>query len=100
MYIDISPKKVCVGVCSVTSVMWDSLHPHGLQPTSFLYPWNSPGKDIAMECPPPGDLPKSGSEPGSPALHSFPTEPPGKPTQIHHIRPDQSLSRVQLSVTP
>ena len=53
-----------------------------------------------MECPPPGDLPKSGSEPGSPALHSFPTEPPGKPTQIRHIRSDQSLSRVQLSVTP
>jgi len=62
--------------------MWDSWHPHGLQPTSFPYPWNSPGKNTGMECPPPGDLPKSGSEPGSPALqeHSLPTEPPGKPT--------------------
>ena len=62
--------------------MWDSLHPYGLQPTKLLYPWNSPGKNTGMECPPPGDLPKSGSEPGSPALHvhSLPTEPPGKPT--------------------
>ena len=34
-----------------------------------------------LSFPPPGDLPKSGIEPGSPALQadSLPTEPPGKP---------------------
>ena len=34
-----------------------------------------------LPCPPPGDLPNSGTEPMSPALASrlFTTEPPGKP---------------------
>ena len=34
-----------------------------------------------MTCPPPGDLPDPGIEPGYPALQgdSLPTEPPGKP---------------------
>ena len=33
-----------------------------------------------MPCPPPGDLPDPGMEPGSPALQadSLPSEPPGK----------------------
>ena len=31
--------------CSVVS---DSLRPHGLQPTSLLCPWNSPGKIIGV----------------------------------------------------
>ena len=30
--------------CSVTSVMCDSLQPHGLEPTSLLCPWDSLGK--------------------------------------------------------
>ena len=35
-----------------------------------------------LPCPPPGDLPNSGIEPGSPALQadSLPSEPPGKPS--------------------
>ena len=34
-----------------------------------------------LPCPPPGDLPNPGIEPGSPALQadSLPSEPPGKP---------------------
>ena len=31
--------------CSVPS---NSLRPHGLQPTRFLYPWNSPGENTRM----------------------------------------------------
>ena len=30
------------------SVMSDSLQPHGLKPTRFLWPWNSPGKNIGV----------------------------------------------------
>ena len=37
-----------------------------------------------LSCPPPGDLPNSGMEPGSLALQveSLPSEPPGKPMYI------------------
>ena len=31
------------------SVMSNSLHPHGLQPTRFLSAWNSPGKHIGVD---------------------------------------------------
>ena len=30
--------------------MFDSLQPHGLQPTRLLYPWNSPGKNTGEAC--------------------------------------------------
>ena len=38
-----------------------------------------------LPCPPPGDLPKPGIEPRSPALQvdSLPSEPPGKPILLH-----------------
>ena len=36
---------------SVThSVVSDSLRPHGLQPTRFLCPWDSPGKNTGVHC--------------------------------------------------
>ena len=41
---------VCVCVCLVTSVMLDSLRPHGLQPTRFLCSWDSPGKNSGVGC--------------------------------------------------
>ena len=47
------------------------LQPHGLEPTKLLCPWDSPGKNTGLPCPPPGDLPDPGSElvfPMSPAL--------------------------------
>ena len=50
--------------------------------------------------PPPGDLPKPGIKPVSPALQpdSLPTEPSGKPPTHHQSV--QSLSHVRLFVTP
>ena len=30
------------------SVVSDSLQPHGLKPTKFLYPWNSPGMNTGV----------------------------------------------------
>ena len=30
--------------------MSDSLQPHGPQPTRLLCPWDSPGKDIGVDC--------------------------------------------------
>ena len=42
---------VCVSVCVFShSVMSNSLWPHGLQPTRFLYPWDFPGKNIGVGC--------------------------------------------------
>ena len=35
---------------SVTSVMSDSLRPHGLWPTRLLCPWDSPGKNTGVGC--------------------------------------------------
>ena len=32
------------------SVVADSLQPHGLQPTSLLCPWESPGKNAGVGC--------------------------------------------------
>ena len=37
--------SVCAG-----SVMFDSLQPHGLQPTRLLCPWDSPGKNTWVGC--------------------------------------------------
>ena len=50
----------------------NSLRPHGLSPTRFLCPWDSPGKNTGVSChDPSGDLPNPGIEPTylmSPAL--------------------------------
>ena len=37
-------------MCVSLSVVSDSLRPHGLQPTRFLCPWNSPGKNTGVGC--------------------------------------------------
>ena len=46
-----------------------------------LCPWDSPGKNTQVGCPPPGDLPDPGIEPESPALQadSLLTKLQGKP---------------------
>ena len=40
----------CGHVCSVASVMSDSLRPHGLWPTKLLCPQDSPGKNTGVGC--------------------------------------------------
>ena len=40
----------CVCACSVPSVVFNSLWPHGLQPTRLLCPWDSPGKNTGVGC--------------------------------------------------
>ena len=35
----------------VTSVVFDSLQPHGLQPTRLLRPWDFPGENTGVGCP-------------------------------------------------
>ena len=37
-------------MCQVASVVSDSVQPHGLQPTRFLRPWDSPGKNTGVGC--------------------------------------------------
>ena len=37
-------------VCEATSVVSDSLRPHGWQPTRLLCPWDSPGKNAGVGC--------------------------------------------------
>ena len=66
----------CVCVCSVVS---DSLWFYGLYTARLLFPWDSPGKNTGVVCPPPGDLLDPGIEPMSPAGGFFITEPSVKP---------------------
>ena len=77
-----------------------TLWPCGLQPTSLLSPWDSPGKNTGVGCHAllQGNLPYPGIEPGSPALQavSLLSKPPGKPenTGVENTGVDSiSLSR-------
>ena len=66
--------------CSVGS---DSLRSHGVLPTSFLYPWDSSGKNTGVGCHALLlDLLDPGNKLGSPIFRadSLPSEPPGKST--------------------
>ena len=81
------------------SVMSNSLWLHGLQPASFLCPWDSPGKNARVgssmgSCSLPGDFPNPGNEPSSPvspalAGEFYITEPAGKP--IYEVACNQYL---------
>ena len=63
------------------SVMSDFLWPCGLYTAWLLCPrgFSRQGYWSALSCPPPGDLPNTGTEPRSPAwqANSLPSEPPG-----------------------
>ena len=63
---------VCVCVYSVTSIVSNSLRPHGLQPTRLHCPWDSPGTNTGVGCHAflQGIFPTQGSNPClmSPAL--------------------------------
>ena len=68
------------------SVVPDSLRSRGPEPARLLCPWGFSRQEFwsGFPCPPPGDLPNPGIEPGSSALQadSLPPEPPGKPFPI------------------
>ena len=74
---------LCCAVLS-HSVMFDSLRPHRLQPTSLLCLWGLSRQEYwgGLPYPPPGDLPNPEIKPRFPALplDSLPTESPGKPS--------------------
>ena len=76
-------QRLCVCVGSVVS---NSLQRHGLQPTSTLCPWNSPGKNTGVGCYflLQGIFLTQGSNPQLCLLHwqadSLPLAAPGKPT--------------------
>ena len=40
----------CCCCCSVTSVVSDSVRPHGRKPTRLPRPWDSPGKNTGVGC--------------------------------------------------
>ena len=72
-------------VCSVTSAMSDSVTPGAIAhqaPLSLRFSRQEYWSELP--CPPPGDLPDPGIEPGFPVLQadSLPSEPPGN---IFHI---------------
>ena len=77
------------------SVMFDSLQPHGLQPTRILCPWNSLGTHWSgLSFPSSGDLTVPEVEPKSLALQadSLPSEPLGKPPcKLHTVFPQLCL---------
>ena len=53
--------------CQVTSVVSNSLHAHGLEPTRLLCPWGFSRQEYwsGLPCPPPGDLLNPGIKPMS-----------------------------------
>ena len=61
---DRASQALCV--CSVTSVVSESLQPHGPEPARVLYPWDSPGKNTGVGCHAllQGIFPTEGSNPG------------------------------------
>ena len=63
---------ICYSDSDSCSVMSNSLWPHGLYPTSLLYPWDSLVKNTGAghHSPSPGDIPEPGMEPRSPALQT------------------------------
>ena len=70
-------------VVVASSVVFDPLGPHGLQPIRLLYPRDFPGKNTGVGCHflLQGILPTPGMEPASPAQAGrfSTTEPSGKP---------------------
>ena len=86
------PILVAIPFCVVLShsVVSDSLRPHGLQPSSLLCPWDSPGKNTGVGCHALFQriFPTQGSNPHF--LHflhwqagCLPLVGPGKPHTIH-----------------
>ena len=65
-----TPVRKCsahsTALCYVSSVMSDSLWPHGLEPARLLWPWNSPRQEYwsGLPFPTPGDVPSRGIKPG------------------------------------
>ena len=80
------------------SIVSDSLRPRGLQPTRFLRPWDSPGKNTGVGCHflLQGNLPDPRIEPWSPALQAdaLTSEPPGKPRINQNVLPKTTESKV------
>ena len=62
--------------------MSDCLRPYGLQLARLLCPWGFSSQEYwsGLPCPAPGDLPKPGIKPRSPALQvdSLLSQPPGQ----------------------
>ena len=69
-----------------------------MEPTSLLYPWDSPGKNTGVDCHflLQGTFPTQGSNPGLPTLEAdtLTSEPPGKPSnsELKETK-EQSVSR-------
>ena len=55
---------ICRQMCSVASVVSDSLQPHGLQPVRILCPWGFSRQEYwsGLPCPSPRDFPNLGIE--------------------------------------
>ena len=104
-YIGIYTYKYKYESASVScSVMSNSLQPHGLSTTRFLCPWDFPGKNTGMGCFLLLQAFFSTQGSNQSLLYCrwirLPFEPPGKPKKYNYISSVQSLSRVQLFVTP
>ena len=86
------------------SLLPDSLQSYGLYPARPLCPWGLSRQEYwsGLPCPPPEDPPNPGMEPRFPTLQadSLPSEPPGEPKLMYRFSSVQSLSCVQLFVTP
>ena len=60
--------------------MCDSLRPCGLQPTRFLRPWGSPGKNTGVDC--------QGQEYTEELYKKYPNDTDNHNGMITHLEPD------------
>ena len=88
----------CKHMCSVASVMSDSVWPHGLQPARVLCSWGFSRQEHwgGLPCPPLGDLPGPGISPTSlmspaPAGEFFTTSAPWAALLHAYSTPDESF---------
>ena len=89
----LSGKPISPSCVLCRSVISNSLQLHGLQPTRLLCPRGFSAQYWSgLSCPLPGDLPKPGTEPMSPALHV--DSLPGKP-----VSPVKEVKVAQSSLT-
>ena len=95
-------RKVHHCSCLVTSDVYYSVQPYGLQPARLLRSWDSLGKSTyrGLLCPLPGDHPDPGIKPRSPALQasSLLLSHQGSPRKVHYLTHTTSEQTCMLNL--
>ena len=85
-----------------SSVIFDSLQPHGLQPARLLCPWRFSRQEYwnTQPFPSPGDLPDPGIEPRSPTLQADSLSSEPKMKRLEFLRTGNTCAASDFSFFP